>query len=94
MKFAPPLAAVALLWATGCGPSRDEISLQPYTNMPSGTVVIAQVRIHGPWEVLWTNECVLEGFEDGFVNLRDTNGLHLGYPGRMVKSIERKEMRK
>ena len=81
----------------GCGgSSRDQVSLQPYTSIPGGTVVIVQMRLPGnlSLEVITTNEYVLEKFEDGFVTLRGTNGLSLGYAGSMIKSIERKETRK
>ena len=73
VKFALVLAAVALLWTGGCGPSQDEVSLKPYKNIRPGTVVLAQLRVQGPWEIIITNEYVLEGFEDGAVTLRGTN---------------------
>ena len=41
-----------------------------------------------------TNDYVLEGFGDDYVNLRGTNGLRLGYAGRMIKSIEAKVVQK
>jgi hypothetical protein len=88
-SFAPSL----LLLLGGCGASQDELSLRPYTSIPTGTVVVVQMRAQGPWEIIMTNEYVLEGFEEGFVNLRGTNGLRLGYAGRMIKSIEPKEVR-
>jgi hypothetical protein len=83
-----------LLLLAGCGASQDELSLRPYTSIPTGTVVVVQMRAQGPWEVIMTNEYILEGFEEGFVNLRSTNGLRLGYAGRMIKSIEPKAARK
>ena len=86
--------AVALLLMTGCGgPSHDEISLQPFTNIPPGTVVMAGIKIKTNlgYDIIGTNEYVLEGFEDGFVTLRGTNGLSLGYAGSMIKFIEKKK---
>jgi hypothetical protein len=94
VKPAVSLFAFALLLVAGCRrPSRDELSLQPYTNISAGTVVIAQMRLPGnlDFDVITTNEYVLEKFEDGFVTLRGTNGLSFGYAGSMIKSIERKE---
>ena len=81
-------AALALLLMAGCGLSQDELSLRPYRSIPPGTVVLVQMRVRGPWEIITTNEYVLEGFEDDCVNLKGTNGLSLGYAGRMIKSIE------
>jgi hypothetical protein len=96
MKRSGQLFAFGFFLVAGCGPSRDEVSLQPYISIPTGTVVIAQMRLPGNLglEVITTNVYILEKFEDGFVTLRGTNGLSLGYAGSMIKSIERKETAK
>jgi len=91
MKLAFFLAAVAFLLLTGCRrPSQVEVSLQPYTNIPPGTVVIVQMRIQEPREMITTNVFILEGFTNGSVVLRNTYGLLRRYPGSMIKSIKRK----
>jgi hypothetical protein len=94
MKATGLFFVVALSLTSGCGPSKDELSLRPYRSIPSGTVVEVQMRAQGPWEIIMTNEYVLEGFGDDYVNLRGTNGLRLGYAGRMIKSIKPKGLRK
>jgi hypothetical protein len=94
MKPALLIVALALLLLPGCGRSaRDELSLRPYTNIPTGTVVVVGMKIKTNlgFDIIGTNEYVLEGFEDGFVTLRDTNGLSLGYAGSMIKFIEKKK---
>ena len=94
MKAVGLFAGVVLLLVSGCGPSQDELSLQPYRSIPPGTVVVVQMRAQGPWEIIMTNDYVLEGFGEDYVKLRSTNGLRLGYAGRMIKSIEPKSVRK
>ena len=97
MKPTALLVALGLLSVEGCSrPTPDEISLQAYTNIPPGTVVVAQMRLSGNlvMEVTTTNEYVLVKIEDGFVTLRGTNGLSLGYAGSLIRSIELKEPRK
>lgn len=93
MKSASVIAAVTLLLMTGCGPTRDEICLQPYKDIPAGTVVIVGLKIESNLghDLVFSNEYVLERFDDGFVVLRGTNGISLGYAGSMIKFIERKE---
>jgi hypothetical protein len=93
MKDSLCLLFLTILLQAGCGRfSKDETSLRPYTSIPTGSVVIVQMRIPGNvgFDVITTNEYVLEKFEDGFVTLRGTNGLSFGYAGSMIKSIERK----
>jgi hypothetical protein len=83
-----------LLFLMGCGrPSQDEMSLQPYTNIPTGSVVIVGMKIETNFgrDVIITNEYVLEKFEDGSVTLRGTNGLSLAYAGSMIKFIKTKK---
>lgn len=89
MKLAYFLAAFAFLLMTGCGRhSQVEVSLQPYTNIPPGTVVIVQMQ--GPREMITTNVFILEGFTNGSVILRNIYGLLRPYPGSMIRSIKKK----
>jgi hypothetical protein len=93
MKPISLLVAATLLLMTGCGPTPDEISLQPYKDIPTGTVVTVGMKIKTNlgYDLVSSNEYVLEGFEDGFVTLRGTNGISLGYAGSMIKFIEMKK---
>lgn len=84
---------------TGCGPSEDARRLRPYRNIPPGTAVVVLMRVsaaspYRSWELIFTNEYVLEGFDEDSVRLRATNGMRASYAGRMIKSIQRKEAKK
>ena len=103
---------IALSLLVGCGYRAEEhanrrfdsANLQPYRNIPPGTVVMVRMRsdvvdrTHSgtsgdPVRYAVTNraeEYVLEGFGSGSVRLRPSSGASMSYAGRMIVSIRPK----
>jgi len=100
MKPSHVLVALVLLAASGCR-DRDVVALEPYTNIPPGSVIILRTKANGKdytsfparnIDLILTNECVLEEIKDGSVMVSNFHGVRLGFAGGMVSSIEVKEM--
>jgi hypothetical protein len=104
--------AIALLLLVACDYRAEEqakrrldyANLEPYRNIPPGTVVMVRTRSHvedrtrsgtsgQPAQYDVTNraeEYVLEAFNAGSVRLRRSPGTPMSYAGRMIASIEPK----
>ena len=100
MKPSRLLVALTLLLAAGCR-NKDELALQPYTNIPSGAAIVLRTKADAKdytsiparrFDLIMTNECVLDEIRDGTVWVSNYHGRHLGFAGSMVKSIEVREM--
>ena len=95
----------ASLLFCGCDSAEDQLdrsNLQPYTNIPPGTVVLVKMRAVGrdytqkdalgrpqQFAAQWGGEYVFEGITEGSVKLRKTNDLKaVYYAGRMIESIK------
>jgi hypothetical protein len=106
MKAHTILFLAASLLVCGCDSKTaqerlDEASLQPYTNIPPGTLVL--VRMRAPvadythidtagqprkYDFIFTNEYIFEGIDYGSAGLRNTNDTKtIYYSGSMVVSI-------
>jgi len=94
------LLTLVLLFAAGCR-NQDELALQSYTNIPPGTLIVLQTKGKAKnyttyptrnFELVVTNECVFEEIRDGAVWVTNSRMGHIGFAGRMVKSIEVKEV--
>ncbi len=99
MKPRPILVAFALVLVMGCR-NKDELALQAYASIPRGSVIVLLTKADAKdytsipgrkFDLIMTNECVLEEIRDGTVWVSNYHGMRLGFAGRMVKSIEVKE---
>ncbi len=95
MKSTCALASLGLLLAAGCR-SKDELALQPYKNIPPGSVIVLQTKTNvtdgtrlpaRKFDVILTNGCALEGIRDDTVSVSNFNGTRLSFAGSMVTSI-------
>ncbi len=85
----------ALVLVAGCQ-NRDELALQPYTSIPRGSTIVLLTRADAKdyttfpvrkFDLLLTNECILEEIRDGTLWVSNFHGKRLGFAGSMVKSI-------
>jgi hypothetical protein len=99
MKSSRILVAFALLLAAGCQ-NKDELAVQSYASIPPGSVIVLLTKADAKdytgfparkFDLILTNECVLEEIRDGTVWVSNFHGKRLGFAGSMVKSIELKE---
>ena len=100
------LVSVASLLVCGCSDETaqerfDAAKLQPYTNIPPGTVVLVGMRAPvedythidpsgqpRKYDVIFTNEYIFEGIDYGSAGLRLTNDTKtIYYSGSVVVSI-------
>lgn len=98
--------AAASLLVCGCSDETAQerlnaAKLQPYTNIPSGTLVLVGMRATvtdathintsgqlRKYDSIFTNEYIFEGIDYGCAGLRETNGDRTFYfSGSMVVSI-------
>jgi hypothetical protein len=95
MKARRILVTFALLLVAGCQ-NKDELALQPYASIPRGSAIVLLTKVDGKdytsfpvrkFDLLLTNECVLEEIRDGTLWVSDFHGKRLGFAGSMVKSI-------
>ncbi len=96
MNAASILVGFSLLFLTGCH-NKDELALQPYANIPKGSVIVLQTRGDAKdytsfparkFDLILTNECLFEEIRDGAIWVSNSQLGHIGFAGRMVKSIE------
>lgn len=78
-------------------PNGDEVALQPYAHIASGSVIVLQTRAIARdafnrfrREVIVTNPCVLEDIHSGVVWVINSGLGREGYAGSLVKSIQLK----
>ena len=96
MKAAPILLSFSLLFLTGCH-NKDELALQPYANIPKGSVIVLQTKGNAKdytsfparnFDLILTNEFLFEEIRDGAIWVSNSQLGRIGFAGRMVKSIE------